>query len=178
MFWIFSGSVVMSPFSFLILLIRILSLCPLHSLTKGISILLSLKKKKKPPGLVDSFVFPWLISALSLIIYCSLLLLGEVASFCSNAFRYAVKLLLVCALFTFFLEALRAMSFPLRTTFIVSHKFWYVVASLTLNSKKSLISFFIPSLTKFLSSSVLFSFHVSVGFLLFMLLLKICLSLW
>ena len=31
-FWISSGSVVMSPFSFLILLIRILSLCPLVSL--------------------------------------------------------------------------------------------------------------------------------------------------
>jgi hypothetical protein len=34
-FWISSGSVVMSPFSFLILLIRILSLCPLVSLAKG-----------------------------------------------------------------------------------------------------------------------------------------------
>jgi hypothetical protein len=30
----------------------------------------------------------------------------------------------------------------------VSHKFGYVVASFSLNSKKSLISFFIPSLTK------------------------------
>jgi hypothetical protein len=32
MFWISSGSVGMSPFSFLIVLIRILSLCPLVSL--------------------------------------------------------------------------------------------------------------------------------------------------
>jgi hypothetical protein len=31
-FWISSGSVVMSPFSFLILIIRIFSLCPLVSL--------------------------------------------------------------------------------------------------------------------------------------------------
>jgi hypothetical protein len=41
----------------------------------------------------------------------------------------------VYALFGFFLEALRAVSFPLRTAFIVSHKFGYVVASFSLNSK-------------------------------------------
>ena len=66
-----------------------------------------------------------------------------------------------------------AMSFLLRTAFIVSHKFGYVVTSFSLNSKKSLISFFIPSLTKVSLSRVLLSFHVNVGFLLFMLLLKI-----
>jgi hypothetical protein len=71
------------------------------------------------------------------------------------------------------LEALRAMSFPLRNAFIVSHRFGYVVASFSLNSKKSLISFFIPSLTKVSLRRVLFSFHVNVGFPLFMLLLKI-----
>ena len=65
-----------------------------------------------------------------------------------------------------FSEAPRDMNFPLRNAFIVSHKFGYVVASFSLNSKKSLISFFISSLTKVsLSSSVLFSFHVNVGFL-------------
>jgi hypothetical protein len=42
----------------------------------------------------------------------------------------------VYALSRFFLEALRAMSFSLRTAFIVSHKFGYVVASFSLNSKK------------------------------------------
>jgi hypothetical protein len=50
------------------------------------------------------------------------LLLGDFASFCSRAFRCVVKLL-VCALSSFFLEALRAMSFPPRNAFIVSHKF-------------------------------------------------------
>ena len=35
------------------------------------------------------------------------------------------------------------MSFPLRNDFIVSHKFGYVVASFSLNSKMSLISFFL-----------------------------------
>ena len=45
-------------------------------------------------------------------------------------------------------------SFPFRNAFIVSHKFGYVVASFSLNSKKSLISFFIPSLTKEVGSLV------------------------
>ena len=52
-FWISSGSVVMSPFSFLILLIRMLSLCPLVSLAKGLSILL-IFFKEPAPLLVDS----------------------------------------------------------------------------------------------------------------------------
>ena len=43
----------------------------------------------------------------------------------------------------FFLELLRTMSFPLKTTFIVSHKFGYVMAPFSLNFKKSLIYFFL-----------------------------------
>jgi hypothetical protein len=70
------------------------------------------------------------------------------------------------------------MSFPFRTDFILSYEFGYVVASFSLNSKKSLISFFISSLTKESLSRVLFSYHTNVGFLLFMLLLKISLSPW
>jgi hypothetical protein len=53
MFWISSDSVVMSPFSFLILLIRILFLCPIVSLAKGLYILL-IFFKEPAPGLVDS----------------------------------------------------------------------------------------------------------------------------
>ena len=53
MFWISSCSVVMSPFSFLILLIRMLSLCPLVSLAKGLSILL-IFLKEPAPGFADS----------------------------------------------------------------------------------------------------------------------------
>ena len=79
---------------------------------------------------------------------------------------------------SFFFNSMKAMRFPLWTAFIVSHKFGYVVASFSLNSKKSLISFLISSLTKESLSRVLFSFHVNVGFLLFMLLLKIGLGLW
>jgi hypothetical protein len=36
---------------------------------------------------------------------------------------------------SFILESLRAMSFPLSTTFFLSHTFGYVVASFSLNSK-------------------------------------------
>jgi hypothetical protein len=46
MFWISSDSVVMSPFSFLILLIRIMSLCPLVSQVKGLSMLLIFSNKQ------------------------------------------------------------------------------------------------------------------------------------
>ena len=84
----------------------------------------------------------------------------------------------VCSLSRFFLEVLRALNFLLRTVLIVFHKFGYVVASFSLNSKKSLISFFIFSLTKVSLRRVLFIFHVNVGFPLFMLLLKISLSPW
>jgi hypothetical protein len=38
----------------------------------------------------------------------------------------------------FVLEALRAMGFPLSTAFIVTHKFGFVVASFSLNSKKKI----------------------------------------
>jgi hypothetical protein len=106
-----------------------------------------------------------------LTISCCKIPLGEFASFCSIDFRYAVKLQ-----FSFFMEALRAMSFLLSTAFIVSYKFGYVVPSFLLNSKKSLISFFISSLTKLSLTRALFSFHVYVGFLLFLLLLDTSLN--
>jgi len=40
---------------------------------------------------VVAIIYIWLISALSLIVSCFLLLLGVFASFCSRAFRCAVK---------------------------------------------------------------------------------------
>jgi hypothetical protein len=112
-----------------------------------LSILLIFSKNQLLVWLILCIVFffsIWLISATSLIISCCLLLLGEFASFCSRAFRCAVKLL-VYAFFSFSLEALRAMSFPLSTAFIVSHKFGYVVSSFSLNSKNlQFLSLFLP----------------------------------
>jgi len=146
-------------------------------LAKGLSILFIFSKNDLLDWLILWIVLlfsTWLISPLSLIISSCLPLLGKFASFCSRAFRCVVKLLMG-ALPSFFLEALRAISFPLRNAFIVYHEFGYVVASFSLNFKKSLISFFIPSMIKVSLRRVLFSFHVNVGFLLCILLLKIAL---
>jgi hypothetical protein len=88
--------------------------------------------KEPAPGLVDSlyssFCFYLVDFSPEFDISCLRLLLGLFASLCSRAFRCAVKLL-VYALSSLFLEALRAMSFSLSTSFIVSHKFGNVVAS-------------------------------------------------
>ena len=91
-----SISVVMSPFSFLILLIWILPLGPLFNLSRGLSILLILSKKQLLFLLIlcnvlfDSI---WLISALSLTISFCLFLLGEFVSLCYRDLRCTVKLL-------------------------------------------------------------------------------------
>jgi hypothetical protein len=77
----------MPPFSFLILLIWILSLGFLVSLARGLSILLILSKNQLLVLLIICIVFfvsVWLILALSLTISYLLLLFGEFASFCSK----------------------------------------------------------------------------------------------
>ena len=164
----------------MILLIWILSLCPLVCLAKQFSILLIFSKNQLLVLLIPyivCFVSTWLISVLSLIISCHLLLLDVFVSFYYSAFRCTVKLV-VYALTSFFLEALRTMSFSLSTSLIVSHKFGCALLPFSLNSKKSLIFVFIPSLTKVSLRRVLFCFHVNVGFVLFMLFLKMSLSPW
>ena len=98
-FWFSSGSVVMSPFSFMILLIWTLPLSRLVSLARSLSILFIylLSKKQLLVLLILCLVFfvsVWLISAPSLTISCLLLLLGECASFYTRALRCAVKLLM------------------------------------------------------------------------------------
>jgi hypothetical protein len=98
------------------------------SLAKGLSTLLTFSKYQLLVLLILCIVLfasTWLISALRLIISCHILLLGVFASFCSRVFRCAAKLL-VYALFSFFLKALRSMGFPLRTVLIVSHKVEYI----------------------------------------------------
>ena len=88
-FWISSVSVVMSPISFLILLIWIFSLCLLVSLDKGLPILLVFLKNQLFVSLVLCivfFVFILLISTVNLIISYCLVLLG-VFSFCSSVFN-------------------------------------------------------------------------------------------
>ena len=111
------------PFSFLILLIRIVPLCPLVSLARGLSILFIFSTNHLLSLLIlsiVSFVSIWLILALSLA------LLEECGSFCSRAFRCAVKLL-VYDLSSLFTRALSGIYFPLSTAFVLSYKFGYDV---------------------------------------------------
>jgi hypothetical protein len=114
-----------SSFSFLILVVWILSLGLLVSLASGLSIFLTFLKNQLLVLLIVCivlFVSTWLISALNFIIFYSLPLFGVFASFCSRAFRYGIKQLMY-VLSYFFLEAIRGMSFLLSTAFIVTHKF-------------------------------------------------------
>ena len=86
-------SIVMSPFSVLILLIWILSLCPLICLTKGLSTFVSFSKNQLLVLLIIYivlFISIWLISALSLIPSTCL---GCICFFWSAGFRCVVKLL-------------------------------------------------------------------------------------
>ena len=87
----------MSPFSLLVLLMLILSLCPVISLANVLSILLTFSKVQLLVCLIlcySSFVSTCLISALSVIISCLQLLLGEFPSCYSRGFRCSVNLLL------------------------------------------------------------------------------------
>ena len=132
--------------------------------------------KDPGPHLVDSLYSSfcsYLVDFSPVFISCDLFLLGIFPSFCSRALRCAVKLL-VYVLSSFFLEELRAMRFPLSTTFIDFHKF--VVPSFPWNCKKTF--FFIFSLTKLSLTRALILFHVYVDFLMFLLLLKSILSPW
>ena len=138
-------SVVISPFSFLILLIWLFSLCFLMSLANGLSILFILSKNQLLALLIFamvSFVSFAFISALIFTIYFLLLTLGFSISSFSSCFRCRVRLFIW--LFSYILRyACIAMSFPLNTAFIVSHRFWVVVFSFSFVSIHILISFLI-----------------------------------
>ena len=109
-------------------------------------------------------------STQSFIISCSLVLLGEFASFCSKVFKCSVNSL-VSDFSSFARWVFSGMNLHLNTAFIVSYKFGYVVWSFSLNFRKSFISPFISSLTHFWFRWALFNFHVFVGFLKLVLLL-------
>ena len=164
-------SVVISPFSFLILLIWFFSLCFLMSLDNGLSILFILSKNQLLALLIFamvSFVSFAFISALIFKIYFLLLTLGFFISSFSSCFRCRVRLF-IWHFYCFLRYACIAMNFPLSTAFIVSRRFWVVVFSFSLVSMHTLISFLIYSVMCWLFSSVLFSLHMLeflIGFLL------------
>ena len=138
-------SVVISPFSFLILLIWLFSLCFLMSLANGLSILFVLSKNQLLALLIFamvSFVSFAFISALTFKIYFLLLTLGFFISSFSSCFKYGVRFFIW--LFSCFLRyACIAMNLPLSTAFTVSHRSWVVVFSFSFVSRHILISFLI-----------------------------------
>ena len=164
-------SVVIFPFSFLILLTWFFSLCFLMSLANGLSILFIFSKNQ----------------LLALLIFCYGLLCFFCSYFCPNfynffpstkpgvfissfssCFRCRVRLFIW--LFSCFLRyACIAMNFPLRTTFTVSHRFWVVVFSFSFVSMQILISFLISSVIHWLFSSLLFSLHMLEFLIVFLL---------
>ena len=160
-------SVVISPFSFLILLIWFFSLCFLMSLANGLSILFILSKNQLLVLLifaVVSFVYFAFISALIFKISFLLLTLRFYNSSFSSCFRCRVRLLIW--LFSCFLRyACVAMNLPLSTAFTVSHRFWVVVFSFSFIS----MHFFISSVICWLFSSVLFSLHMLDFLIVFLL---------
>ena len=136
-------SVVISPFSFLILLIWFFSLCFLMSLANGLSILFILSKNELLALLIFamvSFVSFAFIFALIFKISSLLLTLGFLISSFSSCFRCRVRLL--TWLFSYFLRnCCIAMNLPLSTAFTVSHRLW-VVFSFWFVSMHIFISFF------------------------------------
>ena len=164
-------SVVISPFSFLILLICFFSLCFLMSLANGLSILFILSKNQHLVLLIFamvSFVSFAFISALIFKIYFLLLTLGLFISSFSSCFRCRVRLFIW--LFSCFLRYdCIALNLPLSTAFTVSHRFWIDVFSFSFISKHILISFFISSVICWLFSSVLFSLHMLEFLIVFLL---------
>ena len=104
------------------------------------------------------FVFPsyWFRPS----IFCLVILLGVFTSFCSRDFKCAVKLL-VWDLCNFFIKALSVNDFPLSAAFIVSHKFRNVVHLFSLNTRKSLMFFFL--FLSWPSDHSLRSYSVSCG---------------
>ena len=134
-------SVVISPFSFLILLIWFFSLWFLMSLANGLSILFIFSKNQLLALLIFamvSFVSFSFISALIFMVYFLLLTLVFFISSFSSCFRCRVRLFIW--IFSCFLRyGCSAMHFPLSTAFIVSHRFWVVVFSFSFVSVHILI---------------------------------------
>ena len=160
-------SVLISPFSFLILLIWFFSLCFLMSLANGMSILFIFSKNQLLALLIFamvSFVSFAFTSALIFKIYFLLLTLGFFISSFSGCFRCRVRLFIW--LFSCFLRyACIAMNLPLYTAFTVSHRFGVVVFSFSFVSMHILIS----SVICWLFSSMLLSLHMLEFLIVFLL---------
>ena len=124
--------IVSSPFSFLILLIRVLSPFFLINLAKGLSILLIFSKNHLFVSLTFSKVFFVSISLISALIFMISFLLLTLGLVCSPSSCFRCKISLFIWVFSCFLMwACIAINFPLRTAFAAYHRFWSVVSLLS-----------------------------------------------
>ena len=162
-------SVVISPFSFLILLIWFFSLCFLMSLANGLSVLFILSKNQLVALLIFAivyFVSFAFISALIFKISYLLLILGFFISSFSSRFRCRVRL------FDFFLVSwgvpVLLWTFPLGLLLPCPTGFGLLCFHFHSFICK-LISFFISSVICWLFSSVLFSLHMLEFLIVFLL---------
>ena len=171
-------SVVVSPLSFLIVFILVLSLFFLMSLLKGLSILFIFSTNLLLDSLILTIVclasMPF-NSALIFVISFLLFPLGCLCCCSSISCRFKVRLFIwnVSILFRY---AYITMNFPLRTAFAVSYRFCIAVISFMPVSRNFLISSLISFLTHSLFYSMLFNLHEFQCFGLFSLRLVSCFS--
>ena len=142
------GSVVIFPFSFLILLICVDSLFFLISLARGLSILFIFSKNQLLVSLIFAIVLFFsilFISSLIFIMSLLLLTLGLICSSFSNFDNCDIRpFIWDCS--SFFKYAWIAIYFPLKTAFAVSHRSWGLVLLLSFVSIYCWISILIWSL--------------------------------
>jgi hypothetical protein len=112
-----------------------------------------------------------LLSALIFIISLCLLDMGFACSYFSRSLKCSIRLF-IWDLSVLLIYELIAINFPLWTAFAVSHRFWWIVFSFSLTSRKLLISSFISLVTHWSLSNVLFNFQLFAYFLLLFLLLS------
>ena len=163
-------SVVISPFSFLILLIWFFSFCFLMSLANGLSILFIFSMNQILALLIFGVVYFVSFAFISALIFKISFLLLTLRFFIysfSSYFRCRVRLFIW--LFSCFLRyACIAMNFSLSTAFTVSHTFWVVVLSFSFISMHIFIYFLISSVICWLFRNV-FSLHMLEFLIVFLL---------
>ena len=156
-------SVVISPFSFLILFVWFFSL---FSCWLWLIVCLFYLSSQEPAFSFADFCYSLL--CFFFIYFCPnfmisflLVTLGFFISSFSSCFRCRVKLF-IWFLSCFLRYICTAMKLPLSTAFTESHQFWVVVFSFSFFPMHIFISFLISSVICWLFRSVLFSFHVFV----------------
>ena len=137
-------SVVISSFSFLILLTWFFSLCFLMSLAHVLSILFILSKNQLLVLLIFAMVSACISALIFKISFLLVTLRFSISSF-SSCFRCRVRLFIW--LFSCFLRyaciAMPVLLWTLSTAFTMSHRFWVVVFSFSFVSMHIFNSFFL-----------------------------------